>query len=404
MIDRLWMFNQHAAVNLLDYYTTIEIIISLFIAGLLSLVYKNSHYSKQQKRSCYWSLGLLLIINLIEWTSVMLDGVSGQYRIWLVINKFLNYSLIPFLGYFIIHIWVRHSKYDRLLAVLLPGNVLFQLISIFTGWTFWIDQNNHYHQGRYYYVYFFICIIVMFAIVSAYHQFEQKTFSGDRLFMFYTFFVVFLGIVIQEVSGGRLRTTSLTIAIGMCFLLNRFNNFTQKVSDLKISRDNVVMRTDIMTGMQNRYAYEEKLGEMVTPQGGKEFLAFSIDINGLKEMNDNRGHLAGDDLIREIAAIIRDILGKNGECYRIGGDEFAAIVPGDSQQGEKLKRQLEIEAVKCRINTGQNISFSIGYADSESHPQANLERLMQLADQQMYQEKREYYSRPGNNRRGRSGQ
>lgn len=48
MIDRLWVFNQHAAVNLLDYYTTIEIIISLFIAGLLALVYKNIHYSKQQ--------------------------------------------------------------------------------------------------------------------------------------------------------------------------------------------------------------------------------------------------------------------------------------------------------------------------------------------------------------------
>ena len=127
------MFHQRAAVNLLDYYTTIETIISLFIAGLLALVYKNSHYSKQQKRSSYWSLGPLLIINLIEWTSVMLDGVSGQYRIWLVINKFLNYSLIPFLGYFVIHIWVRHSKYDRLLAVLLPGNVLFQLASIATG-------------------------------------------------------------------------------------------------------------------------------------------------------------------------------------------------------------------------------------------------------------------------------
>lgn len=80
----------------------------------------------------------------------------------------------------------------------------------------------------------------MFAIVSAYHQFEQKTFSGDCLFMFYTFFMVFLRIVIQEVSGGTLRTTSLTIAIGMCFLLSRFNNFTQKVSDMKISRDNVV--------------------------------------------------------------------------------------------------------------------------------------------------------------------
>ena len=67
-------------------------------------------------------------------------------------------------------------------------------------------------------------------------------------------------------------------------------------------------------------------------------MAFSIDINGLKEMNDNRGHLARDDLTREVAAIIRDILGKSGECYRIGGDEFAAIIPGDSQQGSKLKQ------------------------------------------------------------------
>lgn len=103
--------------------------------------------------------------------------------------------------------------------------------------------------SRIHYVYFIICIIVMFAFVSTCHQFEQKTFSGDRLFMFYTFFVVFLGIVIQEVSGERLWTTSLTIAIGMCFLLNGFNNFSQKVSDLKISRDNVVMWTDIMTGI-----------------------------------------------------------------------------------------------------------------------------------------------------------
>lgn len=77
-------------------------------------------------------------------------------------------------------------------------------------------------------------------------------------------------------------------------------------------------------------------------------------------------------------------------------------MPGNRQQGEKLKQHLELEAVKYRINTGQNISFSIGYADSKSHPQANLERLMQLADQQMYQAKRQHYSHPSNDRRGRS--
>ena len=79
MTDRLWVFNQRAAVNLLVYYTTIEIIISLFIAGLLALVYKNSHYSKQQKRNSYWSLGLLLILNLLRLKSQESGGHPAHY-------------------------------------------------------------------------------------------------------------------------------------------------------------------------------------------------------------------------------------------------------------------------------------------------------------------------------------
>ena len=89
----------------------------------------------------------------------------------------------------------------------------------------------------------------MFAIVSAYHQFEQKTFSGDCLFMFYTFFVVFLGIVIQEVSGGF--ADDIIDDYDQDVLLLNFNNLPRGQRS-KISRDNVVMRTDmtdIMTGI-----------------------------------------------------------------------------------------------------------------------------------------------------------
>ncbi|GHW00355.1 hypothetical protein lacNasYZ03_00420 [Lactobacillus nasalidis] len=401
MFEKLWIFDQQSGFDLTDYYTVIELINFLFIAGLISLVYKNSHYSKREKRSCYWSLGLLLVIDLAEWISFMLNGGPGIYRVCHVICKFVNYSLIPLLGYCIIHIWMHRSKYDRLLQILLVGNTALQFTSIFTGWIFYIDGHNVYHEGRFYGLYLCICLIVMAVIVLAFHHFEQSVMGSDRLFMFYTFFVVLLGIVIQEVSMGMLRTTSMSITIGMCFLLNRFNNFTQKISDLTIHQDNVLMRTDVMTGMHNRYAYEEKLSQEALAQGGKNCLAFSIDINGLKETNDNKGHVAGDELIQQVSEIIKSVLGKNGDCYRIGGDEFAAIVPGGPEEGERYKHLLEIEAVKWRIETGQKISFSIGYADSESHPKANLERLMQLADQQMYQSKRQYYSSPNHNRRRR---
>lgn len=102
------------------------------------------------------------------------------------------------------------------------------------------------------------------------------------------------------------------------------------------------MKTDIvsrlayedgLTGLGNRTAYIEKLDEIRNREtsliSGKETTIFVFDINNLKYVNDNIGHLVGDEMIKYGAGVIEKVFGKIGDCYRTGGDEFVCLANGE---------------------------------------------------------------------------
>lgn len=90
---------------------------------------------------------------------------------------------------------------------------------------------------------------------------------------------------------------------------------------------------DSLTGLGNRNAYETSLMNADANLGGMSSLCFILfDLNGLKEVNDNLGHLAGDGLLREFAALLRKAMPKTAELYRYGGDEFIASLKNTSRE------------------------------------------------------------------------
>ena len=112
------------------------------------------------------------------------------------------------------------------------------------------------------------------------------------------------------------------------------------------------------------------------------------DANDLKKINDNLGHQKGDELITQIASCLKQVIKNDGNCYRTGGDEFVICVKGKTRQ--------EIETyVTCirkelrRMNDRKDIpvSAAIGYAWT-SEKAKNLDRLMQEADDAMYEDKK----------------
>ncbi len=138
---------------------------------------------------------------------------------------------------------------------------------------------------------------------------------------------------------------------------------------------------DILTDAGNRKAFNSKIG-MLEGMDISVGICF-VDINGLKSVNDEMGHEAGDNAIKEAAEAITSIF-KKKYCYRIGGDEFVVVMPQVSE--ETFAQHVERLRKKSK-----KISMAIGSVWSEKC--LDVEELVNIADKNMYADKTEFYSK-----------
>lgn len=166
-------------------------------------------------------------------------------------------------------------------------------------------------------------------------------------------------------------------------LLSAIQFFIIKAIDRKNEKEYLqyLSYRDNLTGLFNRNRYIQLLEESKGIALKNTGVAW-IDINGLKEVNDSKGHYAGDLLIKDVTNIINMIF--TDKSYRTGGDEFAIVSIGISK--DSFSKQ--INNLKQAFND-KNISCSIGYVYEEEV--SNLEETMKQADTIMYQQKQKYY-------------
>ncbi len=154
-------------------------------------------------------------------------------------------------------------------------------------------------------------------------------------------------------------------------------------------------RTDMLTGVLNRNAMNKRVKELEGNNSSLGLGVVFVDLNGLKTVNDTKGHNAGDEMIKTVATKIKEIFA-GSEIYRAGGDEFLVITTDMNrdifyEHFEKLKSISRLE--------GQP-TFALGahYEDREK----DIAKIMHIADQNMYKNKADYYqSNPNLNRRKR---
>jgi diguanylate cyclase (GGDEF)-like protein/PAS domain S-box-containing protein len=143
---------------------------------------------------------------------------------------------------------------------------------------------------------------------------------------------------------------------------------------------------DALTGLYNRTYFEE---EMARLERGREFPASVVmtDIDGLKKTNDHLGHPAGDDLLRQAAAILSATFRAEDVIARIGGDEFAVLLPdtGFSVTQQVVERLRNNLANHNATHSGPPLSLSIGAATADKG--CLLADALKQADEHMYREK-----------------
>lgn len=159
--------------------------------------------------------------------------------------------------------------------------------------------------------------------------------------------------------------------------------------------------TDELTHFLNRRAYEEDVKTLENSEISEDLVYVSIDVNGLKVTNDSKGHEAGDELLIGAASCMKQCLGSSGNLYRMGGDEFVAIIYADSNKLNKIQKDLIEVTNKWTGSFGEKLTMSCGYVTRNDATNMSIRQMARLADQKMYEEKRKYYEKMGIDRRGR---
>lgn len=158
--------------------------------------------------------------------------------------------------------------------------------------------------------------------------------------------------------------------------------------------------TDELTGLLNRRAYEDYIADCNDQIKEDDLVYVSIDVNGLKVVNDSLGHNAGDELLIGAAQCMKQCFGPYGKVYRVGGDEFVAIINTSELELENIKTNFEDIVTSWSGKAVNTLSVSCGYVAKCEFGLYSIHEISTIADKRMYEAKSEFYRKRGVDRRG----
>ncbi len=172
----------------------------------------------------------------------------------------------------------------------------------------------------------------------------------------------------------------------------------RKASDAYVRRYEASIK-DELTGLYNRRGYEVDCGVIKKEGTLSRHSIIMMDLNGLKFANDNLGHEAGDELIIGAAKCMNNAFSGLGSVYRVGGDEFVALLDGSKGQVEASVETFDYLTSNFKGRLISELTVSKGVVVCAEHPELTFEEMKDLADKLMYADKDEYYRRTGRERR-----
>jgi diguanylate cyclase (GGDEF)-like protein len=155
-----------------------------------------------------------------------------------------------------------------------------------------------------------------------------------------------------------------------------------------IERLAATARTDPLTGLANRRAFEQALELRLSTASPEAFAVLMLDVDGLKQVNDARGHAAGDDVLKRVASVLTAHLRQDDLVTRWGGDEFVLLMPGMDHVGALSLARRVGGTLLAGEDAAGGISVSIGTAAFPADGDT-ADSLLASADRSMYVSKRQ---------------
>jgi diguanylate cyclase (GGDEF)-like protein len=223
----------------------------------------------------------------------------------------------------------------------------------------------------------FLSVFTKDNVISEIENHGFFTISYRLMFNGRPTYVQLKGAKVQEKEGERL-----------IFGLNNIDSQVRQEEDYvkNLAKARIEANIDALTGVKNRHAYlmaEERLNEQIENINDLQFAIVILDVNDLKKINDNEGHNAGDQYIKDACKIICETF-SHSPVFRIGGDEFAIIAQGsDYNNIDELMNQVHEHNMQARNSGG--IVIACGMAKHENED--SVAPVFERADQNMYDNK-----------------
>lgn len=148
---------------------------------------------------------------------------------------------------------------------------------------------------------------------------------------------------------------------------------------------------DALTGLPNRNFFYQRLGQAFeTLHAGGSFAVLCLDLDGFKAINDSMGHASGDNLLRQVAARLSDCTGDTGVVGRMGGDEFAVLLPGGTRDSALALARSILDAIRRPFDIDDHavlVGVSVGIAMAPEDG-AGADALLKSGDLALYSIKR----------------
>lgn len=183
-------------------------------------------------------------------------------------------------------------------------------------------------------------------------------------------------------------SSKIVLAI-MILLSNITIVFVSRIARINFIEVEQLSSFDSLTGLRNRLSFEVITDIEIDRQKRKKavFSFAYIDLNNLKGLNEARGYATGDNAIKLVAHVIRENIRQSDTPARIGGDEFAILMPNtNAAECESFCKQLSLEISKQMEDTSLSLSTKIGYATFEKPP-VSISEVFDKAENAMHRAK-----------------
>jgi diguanylate cyclase (GGDEF)-like protein len=246
-------------------------------------------------------------------------------------------------------------------------------------------------------------------VVGALNLATSDSSTGSQLFLLWpvlyaasflsrrhTVLVLVQVMAVEALVMGSLQPTERalidTLSLVLAFTMAAFAVLTFRARvDVLLAAVSAQAREDPMTGLPNRRAFDDHLQRLVAASGrsGDPLSLLLIDVDRFKDVNDTRGHMVGDQVLRAVAGALRASGREADIVARIGGDEFAVLLPACSLEDALPVGAAAADRAAARTaRIGAPVTVSVGTATLPTGAQTAAE-LFAAADRALYASKHE---------------